>query len=74
MTRHYSPQESPDNFARQVRIDQHQQQQQLLFDTVQIYTNTTDRVAQILKYIIMIKNLYLQGTEGVELYGRELVR
>ena len=38
MTRHYSPQESPDNFARQVRIDQHQQQQQqqLLFDTVQI--------------------------------------
>ena len=32
----YSPQESPDNFARQVRIDQHQQQQQLLFDTVQI--------------------------------------
>lgn len=65
MTRHYSPQESPDNFARQ---------QQLLFDTVQIYTNTTDRVAQILKYIIMIKNLYLQGTEGVELYGRELVR
>lgn len=50
MTRHNSPQGSPDNFARQVRIDQHQQQQQLLFDTV--LANTADRVVQILKYLV----------------------
>ena len=66
MTRHYSPQESPDNFARQVRILININNNNNFYLTLfKFKTNTADRVAQILKYIIMIKNLYLQGTEGV---------
>lgn len=55
MTRHNSPQESPDNFARHVRVDQ------------------CDGVVQIglLKYTIMIKNLYPKSTEILVLSGKK---
>ena len=78
MTRHNSPQESPDNFARHVRIDQCDSDNinnnnNFYLSTLQIKANTADRAVQILKYIILIKNLYLKDTEILVLSRKKIL-